>query len=462
MFRRILSPRQARSQSSTNVKFNGHNRQDSDGGEEIRNSSYGDPDKFNSPVRSQSMVACLTSEMNPPLPPRNVRPLQDSESSLYVTPADTLRTKAVANSSPHVHSPSGGSQGSGTTATEPSLDAHPTKSERRVMQLHQLTMNQRRGQGGTPVTNVDKPMPSSNGHHRTHSFGNVTENSEYSVPFQSNARAPVKPPRSMVGPQAVRLDSNDRIIPINPPSTTSPQPSSDRSNTNSPSSPLSNQSSEQEALPRQDDGNSDYAVPWDRSRIFQNIPHRNIRKSQGRKKNEDSGFSDDSTSLSYRSRGDRDEIQHQVVRNEEPKPRSGSLREHSPPPLGRNVFHYPSTKEPMMSYGQEPSPPPPDLPYDPARPHRNRPVSERVHLRDGSTSPVSSGGVGGSRGEDIGYHRRHLPTQPRLDLTPEPLRVDSYPPPPPRERDERDDPRRPSNPSTAVMIDVSIPLEDQP
>ena len=448
MLRRILSPRQPqegskpkaqggqfvdtkpRSQSSSALHYNGHVEE----GEEVKNLSYGDPDTFHAPVRTQSMVTTPTREMNPPLPPRNLRP---PESSVYVTPADTLRNRPNANSSPH---PSAGSSASSNEISGAAVDpeAQPTKSERRVMQMHQLTMNQRRGGAVTTPATAAKP---SNGHKRTGSIGTVTERSDYSVPFDLKSdravRPPVKPPR--VAPPT-RHESSDCIIPINPPSSTSPQPPSDRSDTNSPSSPMSNQSSEHEQ-PRQDDG--DYAVPWDRNKLFQNIRVR--RAPQGRNfRNDDSGFSEDAT---HRLQGDREFVQ---LRTEEQKPPS---KEYSPPPPARGGLRYQSAREPMM--GVEVSPPPPELPYDP-RPHRNRGMSDRVPHRDGSTSPV-----GVSRGEfhsqSASYMGRTPPAPPsRLDPSQERGWGDSSPLPPPRDHSVREDMKG------QVMIDVSIPLKDQP
>lgn len=447
MFRRILSPRQNRSQSSVQL-----NSQVPSSDEEVKNSSYGDPDKLNSPVRSQSMVASLGAEMNPPLPPRNMRH-QDSESALYVSPADTLRNKpASTTASPNVPSGAGSSHTPGNV--DAPADAHPTKSEWKVMQLHQLTKNQRKA----CVT----PASASNGHQRTHSFGNVTEKSDYSVPYnlvQANERTrpPLKPPRVVTHVRPERHDSSERIIPINPPSATSPQPPSDRSNTNSPSSPMSNQSSEQEPPgpppPRQTNGESDYDVPWDRSKYLQNIPHKKPeRKPQGRRK-EDSGFSEESSGSISRPRED---VQlHQQVRTEEVKVRGGSVREHSPPLPSRGAFRYQSAREPMIEFERESSPPPPELPFDPLRPHRNRAVSDRVHRREGSTSPV--GGSLRSRVEDMGLHSQQSAGPHRGQHLPDP--PSAFPPPPPL---TREDSWIHSGPPNAVSIDISIPLEDQP
>lgn len=467
MLRRILSPRQPqenksstsrvgqfvdtkpRSQSSSAIQFNGLlGLRGSEEGEEITNSSYGDPDHFQPPVRTQSMVATPTRDMNPPLPPRNLRPPlsymgeEESESSVYVTPADTLRKLA--------NPPSANSQSS--AAADP--EALPTKSERRVMQLHQLTINQKRGQVGAVTSPVPAVKPS-NGHQQTGSNGNVTEDSEYSVPFnlvQANENRtrppPVKPPRVIGKPHDECI-----IIPINPPSL-SPQPLSDRSDTNSPSSPMSNQSS---PPPRQDEGGSDYAIPWDRNKIFQNIPHmpKNLRSKPPKwKSGEDSGYSEDSSpSSQHRLHGDpRETIQlHQQVKKEEQKP----PREHSPPPPARGGFRYHSARDPLMSQqGVEVSPPPPELPFDPYRPNRNRAVSDHMHhRREGSTSPVGPG----SHSQSVNHSRHPLPPLSRLDPPQERGKMESYPLPPPREQSTREDLGRPQ-----VLIDVSIPLDDQP
>lgn len=450
MFRRILSPRQpskpleARSQSASTLQFNGGSSRGSEEGEEVRNSSYGNPDSPNALLRSRSMIAGPASEiMNPPLPPRNMRPSSfgspnrepESESALYVSPADTIRIRRQAvNTGP---SPSGVDTAAGNTnsqtpgggggSTEQHVDALPTRSERKVMQMHQLTMNQRRGQGGvvvasTPTTTSTRT--SSNGHQRTHSFGHVTENSDYSVPFnliQANTRPPTtrqppQPPRGVSSQQG-----GDCIIAINPPST-SPQPPSDRSDTNSPSSPMS---LEQE--PQMEEGSGDYAVPWDRSRIFQHMKP----LGPGPKRNTEDPPPPSSSS------------------SQRPKQQDRS----PPPPPVRSGYRYQSTREPMMS--QHNSPPPPELPFDPTRPHRSRAVSERVHIRDGSASPVG-GNFGGSRGDDVGNVRPPFLPQERP-------RVDTYPLPPPRDQSyNRDDTGRQIPSNVVAAIDASIPLEDQP
>ena len=453
MFRRILSPRQpskpleARSQSASAIQFNGGSSRCGEEGEEVKNSSYGNPDSFNAPIRSRSMIAGPTGEvMNPPLPPRNMRPSSfgspnsESESALYVSPADTIRMRRQAASTgscvdtaanTNSQAPGGGSGGGGGPS-EQHVDVHPTRSEQKVMQMHQLTMNQRRGQGGVVVTSTPTTTStsmtktsSSNGHKRTRSFGHVTENSDYSVPFNLLQQGNTRPPSTRQTPQprvsqpggdrisGVSQPVGDRIIAINPPPT-SPQPPSDRSDTNSPSSPMS---LEQE--PRVEES-GDYAVPWDRSKIFQHMRLGPTPPS--------------SSSSSHRPNQQRQQDRF------------------SPPPPARSGFRYQSTREPMI--GQHNSPPPPDLPYDPSRPHRNRAVSERVHIRDGSSSPVG-GNFGGSRGEDVGSVRPPFLPQERP-------RVDTYPLPPPRDQSSnRDDTGRhvPSNSST---IDPAIPLEDQP
>ena len=466
MFRRILSPRQNRSQSSGTLQLPSSVPE---GEEEIKNLSYGDPDKLNSPVRSQSMIGAGDMS-NPPLPPRNMRPShQDSESSLYVAPADTL--KKSSNLAPAAHVSSGGvssTHGSGTVDTL--AESHPTKSELKVMQMHQLTMSQRKAGAGGPSNGGH-----SHGHQRTGSLGHVTENSDYSVPFNlvqqsshvhEKAKPPVKPPRMATPGKPERQESSERLIVINPTSPT-PATSSDRSNTNSPSSPLSYQTTAADqqdppaSVPKQD---SDYAVPWDRSKFLQNIPHRNVKMMHGRRKNEE----DEETSGSFSShRSHRENVQlhpHHHIRSDEGKIRSGSLREPSPPLPSRGNFRNQSAREPL-EYERESSPTPPDLPFDPHRPHRNRAVSDKIpHLREGSASPVAGAAL--RKMEDMNLHsgphrghHLHNPPPSRHDHT--------YPAPPPWEQSTKDESRRHSGasgpaPPSVVTIDVSIPLEDQP
>ena len=516
MFRRIRSPRQqdgkarvqllerdkGRSQSSGSLQLNGHKRQNSDEGEEIKNFGYGDPDV----LQTRSLASAVTTpsnEANPPLPPRNTKSspygLQHgrqgeggSETPVYVAPADTLR-KAASNS---VQPPSGGS---GKTQGNNSGDAYgdphaATKIEIKQLKMHQLTMSQKRGQGGgaggMPVMSSTN---STSGHQRTQSFGYVIETSDYSIPFnlvqanandnktQQNSRpgAPFKPPRVGIGMQATS-DSADRIIAINPPSSTSPQPPSDRSDTNSPNSPMSNQSSEHET--RQDDGNSDYAIPWDRSKIFQNIPHAKPKKPPGRRRNDDSiGHTGDDTGF-YPHQGRRDDQKMRVGNNstKEPSP---------PPPLVRGSHRYRSARDPMINYNtSEFSPPPPEIPIDPTRPRANRGFSERAYRREGSTSPpmgTSSGGKVQKFGnkpftndiDDISHHRtqsvgphhmsgRRLPTPPRSELPPPHVRdrervADAYNPPS-QPFPLREDVARHGNSSNMPVIDTNIPLADQP
>lgn len=426
MLKRILSPRQPpgprneRSQSSSAIQFsaNGHGRHGSDESEDIKNPGYGNPDNFNPPVRSQSMV----TKDNPPLPPRNARPAfsigpqkpageGDPESALYVAPVDTLR-KPVANSSGV--SPSVGSENSlNVVETVSPGDAQPTRNERKVLELHRLTMLQRKGQGGGGTA-----PPASTGNNGTPR--SAAEDSEYSIPFNLEnkpTRPPSRPGRGGNVISQARHDPGDRVIPINPPST-SPHPPSDRSDTNSPSSPMSNQSSEHDTRPSE----SDYAIPWDSNKY---MPHRNPRKPQGKRRPDDSGYGEDSSSSS--------------VQRSEQRAHGMSVSERSPPPPARSGFRYQSAREPVISHGPMvvEYPIPPELPFD-SRPHRGRAVSERVARSNGSTSPVGVGvgGMGRIRGErdEFVFHSQtvtHHHNPPRPELQRERDRLDTYPLPPP-------------------------------
>ena len=471
MLRKMLSPRQQegrrdreKQRSNSELQLNGHRRQGSDG-EEVTNHSYGDPDKFtdtnkfNPPARSQSLIGSPTTtgnEGNPPLPRRNERNITrggsmisskqlatenpEGEASLYVTPPDTFK-RDQANSG------------------EALGESQPTRNELRQFHMHQLTMSQVRGQSpgicaaGAPVGGG----AGNNGHQRTRSFGHVIENSVYSVPFNqistgaSEGVRPVtvRPPnkhRDRHGQASV--ENSERIITINLPSSTSPQPPSDRSDTNSPNSPSSYQSCEQDP-PRLDDGTSDYAEPWDSSKIF---PNRNKSKSR-----EDNQFQ---------------------RRMDEHRPRGGSTRvSSSPPPSMRGATRFQSARAHHVGEG---SPPPPELPYDP---RRNRGFSERAHPpsrdQEGSTSPVNIGGRMQALSmeksqpfemDDLGHHHsqstsshhrvgRRLPTPPHDPPPKEPPPLPwQEPPPPPPPKDSREEWKI----NNALNIDVSIPLEDQP
>lgn len=481
MFRRKASPRQEtrgrerRSQSSSALQQNGHKRQDSDGEIEVKNTSYGDPDIIANQSSRARAVTSPTTEL--PFQGKQLNPAggrtEDVESAVYVTPADTLSRSASHSAVPSAISGSSTGSASNTTGSGiPGENFSGSRSERRNMQLHQLTMSQvskRQQSGGTigaEVTGPGTAVPVVGQDQQRIQMG---ESSDYSIPFNLlQAGDSTKPPRShhhhrRMVPQAILPDNSECIIPINPPST-SPQSPSDRSDTTSPNSPRSNQSSEHELQQQQqpppsrppDDG--DYAIPWDRSRIFQNIPRSSVnsnRRHPVRRRNEEL---DDLSSGPSRSRG-------------------GSLRDQSSPPLppatggyryqsgggGEVAIQVPPPPPPPPP--PEDSPPPPELPYDPNRPWRGRAVSDRMN--DGTS--MSAGGWGhnratmaaaedfGSRSQSMSSHvrsGRRLPTPPGGggsggDWPPK----DAAPPPPPPQV------WRQSNPAT---IDPSIPLEDQP
>ncbi len=300
MLRRILSPRDQKKQEKMRTPsmsdINGVRRDDDlQGSLEVENTVYRDPELIHQqyppspPIgpggfRSQSMVVSPMDASNPPLPPRNNRPVSFStsnhplqrnqsndpnESPLYVEPANTLRSASVSN----------------YTQVEPS-DAHPTRQDLKQMTMYRKTMEQ------------SMEHSSGRGHRRVRSFGHVIDKSEYSTPFdllQDNEKArqrgeailspsmraqlnqphrsaseTSKPPPK---PRRIRqIDSSlstdpDCVIPLAPPGPTQPG-NFDRSHTNSPSSPHSTNSSEQELI--RDDGTNDYDEPWDQK--FRDLP----------------------------------------------------------------------------------------------------------------------------------------------------------------------------------------------
>lgn len=352
MFRRKPSPRQetkGRSQSSGVFQQNGHRRQDSDSDFV----GYGDPDHI-SGSRSRA-VTSPTTEFNPQLGGSAGGASEDVESAVYVTPADTLNRGTPSSI---IKTNSAANQGSSSSGD----NFAGTRHELQNMQLHQLTLSQvsRRNQSGSGEA---APAPSPSG---VKERIQMMEGSDYSVPFNL-LQGDIKKGRRHGPPQPGPPDNSECIIAINPHSS-SPQSPSDRSDTTSPNSPRSNLSSEHEQLPPPppqrppDDG--DYAVPWDRSRIFQNIQRAsmsNVRRHP-RRRNDD--FEDPGSGPS-RSRG-------------------GSLRDQPSPPLplpqsrhpmgGRDINQVPPPPPPPP----EESPPPPELPHDPNR-WRNRTVSEQFH-----------------------------------------------------------------------------------
>ena len=464
-FRRIRSPLQTTSKhedkqrsSSTSVipvqQSNGHRRNGSDDVVKIENTAYGDPDILN---RFHSTGTSPGDILNPPLPPRNP-PKQQSpsgkmndESPVYVAPADTLQRGGTNSISPAILS-------SNYTRAEP-LSAPPSRSERKVMEMHQLTMYQRQ-----------KPDSGQPSQQRVQNVIHNVDDSEYSTPFNliQQQKAASKGLKSGSGstrqrrvPQVGVMEDNDQIIPV-----LSPPPGlSDRSQTTSPSSPLSTPSSEHEeggvgggGVSGGGGGDSDYDIPWDRKfKDLQFVNRHPKRQASGGKLH----YPDEGKELhpypSVRGR-----------RNSPPQknmyPRGHTDRSSPPAPPNRNAPSY-------QNKGQKTSPQPPeDLHL--ARPPQYLPIrhqSEQYRPRDGSTSPSQM--VSRYGGHTI--HGPHVPRDLPPEISPRTSSMSvSYMsgrrlPSPPRERSEsspveRRGMLRPPSPPNPVNIDFSIPLCDQP
>ena len=502
-FRRIRSPLEHRTtsrqheekqrSSSTSVipvqQSNGHQRHGSDDVVKIENTAYGDPDILNS-NRSYSTGTSPGDILNPPLPPRNPPKqlvvglhLQQStsspsntsgnmndESPVYVAPADTLQRGGGGGAGPN--SLSKGVLSSNYTRAEP-LSAPPSKNERKVMEMHQLTMSQRQRQ--------DTGQSAAHAHQQQRvQVQNVVDNSEYSTPFNLIQQQQQKMANKGVSgkgssgstrqqrrvPQIGMAEENDQIIPVLSP----PPGHSDRSQTTSPSSPLSTPSSEHEEGGTGGGGSvggtgdSDYDIPWDRKfRDLQliNRPPNTKRQSSGGKIH----YPDDGKEFHPHpgSRGGRRESPPQ--RNV--YPRGYSDRSSPPAPPERNP---PSS---YQSKGRRMSPQPPEdllLSRPPASRYMpSRHQSEQHRPRDGSTSPNQM--VGRYGGHTI--HGPHVPRDLPPEISPRTSSMSASHmsgrrlPSPPRERSEsspvdRRGVLRPPSPPNPVHIDFSIPLCDQP
>lgn len=502
-FRRIRSPLEHRStskheekqcSSSTSVipvqHSNGH------GGDDvlkIENTAYGDPDIL-SGNRSYSTGTSPGDILNPPLPPRNppkqLLGLQqqptsspsnasckmNDESPVYVAPADTLQR-------------SGGGASTGNlskavlanyTRAEP-LSAPPSKNERKVMEMHQLTMSQRQRQ--------DTGQSAAHAHHQQQrvQVQNVVDNSEYSTPFnliqqQQQQKAANRAGSGKGGsgstrqqqqqrrvPQIGMAEENDQIIPVLSP----PPGHSDRSQTTSPSSPLSTPSSEHEeggtggrggsVSSAGGGGDSDYDVPWDRKfkgfQLISQPPNPKRQTSGGKVHHPDDG------------------------KEFHPLPGSRGGRRESPPQRNmyqrhsdRNSPPAPPDRNPPASYhtkGRKTSPQPPDellLSRPPASRYLpSRHQSEQHRPRDGSTSPNQMMGRYGGHTIHGPHIQRELPPEisPRTSSMSASHMSGRRLPSPPRERSEsspidRRGVLRPPSPPNPVHIDFSIPLCDQP
>ena len=495
LFRRIRSPLEHKNKakhgaddkhnrsSSTSVpptlqqqQSNGHKRSGSDDVLRIENSAYGDPDALNNnshgggilTPRSQSTGSSPGETlMNPPLPPRNP-PKQPGnmadESPLYVAPADTLQRGGGGNGGGG-GGPSGISPAilSNYTRTEPS--GPPSRTERRVMEMHQLTMSQKQAQSSQPAQRVQAV--------------NVIDNeSEYSTPFNVLQQQKARQKRNSFGsgsgsgrqrrvPQVGMSEEGDQIIPV-----LSPPP--DRSQTTSPSSPLSTPSSEHEAegggvggssgspaVGAGGGGDSDYDIPWDKK--FKEFPNFNRPSKRG------------SSSGKMHSLPE----EHPPTKGRRPSPpqrnvysQGGHPDRNSPPaPPERNPP--PGGPAPHPSWRKTSSPQPP-LEDGFGRPRHlpARHQSEQHRPRDGSTSPNQLA----SRPYGHTIHGPHVPRElpPDIAARTSSMSIPSYIsgrrlPSPPRERSESSpvDPNRrgllrPPSPPNPVHIDFSIPLCDQP
>ncbi len=478
-FRRIRSPLEHRTtskheekqrSSSTSVipvqKSNGHQRNSSDDVVKIENTAYGDPDILN---RSHSTGTSPGDILNPPLPPRNPpKQLQQScstsnmsgkmndESPLYVAPADTLQRggSGTNNISPAVLS--------NYTRAEP-LSAPPSKSERKVMEMHQLTMCQKQRQ--------DSGHSAAHAQQQRVQVQNVVDNSEYSTPFNliqqqqqqkkgGNARGGSNSGRQRRVPQIGMADENDQIIPVLSP----PPGHSDRSQTTSPSSPLSTPSSEHEEGGAGGgggtvggSGDSDYDIPWDRKfKELQFVSRQPRRQPSGGK---------------VHHPDDGKEFHPLRGRRESPPQRNMYTRGHT----DRNSPPAPPDRGPPSGYQnrvQKTSPQPPeDLPLSrpPAPRFLKSHQSEQHRPRDGSTSPNQMIGRYGGHTIHGPHFQRDLPPDisPRTSSMSVSHMSGRRLPSPPRERSEsspvdRRGVLRPPSPPNPVHIDFSIPLCDQP
>lgn len=474
-FRRICSPLEKSSakheekdkhrSSSTSAapvaakqQSNGHKRSGSDDVLRIENTAYGDPNILNSiPApgtthRSQSASASPGEILNPPLPPRNP-PKQPSkmndESPVYVAPADTLQR--------------GGNNAISSTIlmgnysrTDP-ISGPPSKNERKVMEMHQLTMVQKqRQEQGQPAQQQQRVQ-------------SVIDNSEYSTPYNllqqqqkaSRGRNSIggAPSRQRRVPQVGMTEEGDQIIPV-----LSPPP--DRSQTTSPSSPLSTPSSEHEeggggSGISAGGGDSDYDVPWDRK--FKDLPNFN----RGPRKQLSGGRIH---SLPDESRGDHPPPPHNKMYNWGHPDRNSPPAPPVPPernaPIGGPVVY--------QNKGRRTSPQPSEDTMLGGRPRYlpARHQSEQVRPRDGSTSPNQL--AGRSYGHTV--HGPHVSRDLPPEISPRTSSMSIPPhmsgrrlPSPPRERSEsspvepgRRGMLRPPSPPNPVHIDFSIPLCDQP
>ena len=448
---------------------NGHNRSGSDDVLRIENTAYGDPDILNSTPapgtvpRSHSSSTSPGDILNPPLPPRNPpKPSSNmnDESPVYVAPADTLQRGNNAISQAVLSS--------NYSRTEP-MSGPPSKNERKVMEMHQLTMVQKqRQEQGQSAQQQQRVQP-------------VIDNSEYSTPFnllQQQQKASRQ--RNSIGgassrqrrvPQVGLAEDGDQIIPV-----LSPPP--DRSQTTSPSSPLSTPSSEHEeggggSGVSAGGGDSDYDIPWDKK--FKDLPNFNRtprrQLSGGKLHNVQEENRGDHPPPPPLSKVRKDSPPYGKMYNrghpERDSPPAPPIPPDRNPPIGGPVVY--------QNKGKRTSPQPPEDTLLGGRPRYlpSRHQSEQVRPRDGSTSPNQL--AGRSYGHTI--HGPHIPRDLPPEISPRTSSMSIPPhmsgrrlPSPPRERSESSPVEpgrrgmlvRPPSPPNPVHIDFSIPLCDQP
>lgn len=365
--RRIRSPRDREEhcsppQSSGGAFRPGHRRYRSDESahivREIPDTDFLDGNPLSQPLDSHEPFPEGEEESayNPPLPPRvsmsktskrtDVKRQNSDDDPYYLTPVDTIR-RGPAN----LALPTG---------------AAPTRSERRLMEIHQRTLSQRqdRVQDGSFFP----------GHRRAGSSGHVVDTSEYSTPWNAlhdqrhggsggGGVPPVRPPRSRSDRTpnarvAQTQDTGEDIIVVQ-----GGIPSEDGSRTSSPGSPPV-AAPAPPAMAKE--AGDDYDEPWDRR--FKNFHiHSSVRSRGG------SRFDD-----------------------EHPRHSSVGSRSHHHSTTSAPLLHHPSHHSSHPDLPPPPSfqPPPPPIERDSPPPprHFNPPrisppmdeLSQRLALRSHS------------------------------------------------------------------------------
>ena len=489
-FRRIRSPREPKherddrkqmpnrsySTSAIHATANGHRRHKSNEVEKIENVIYSEPNVSSSQEQSWR-------DENPPLPPRN-RPAsysvghshqlnrQVSDEECYVAPADTLVRKSALN-------PTQGDKGGPI----------PTQGERKQMHMHHVTLSQKAG------------------HRRTHSFGQVIDNSDYSTPWnliqQGRDRtaaptAPPKPPKGRDRSSSKMVvqsshDGGDNIIPVMSPPPIPPPFTEDRSLTNSPSSPVSSPNTPTSEHPPCDD----YDEPWDKKFKDLHMPktkppkHHSVREKVNKSDGESDGASDLNSNMK-RTHSPKPPERHPYDHHHDHPlpphpPPSHPPPSHPPPPpyveteirprVGTRGSNRGSPPTEMRSHsgsrgGSERHRLSPQPDHE-QRPRLNTRNSERV-TRDRSVSPIqplaqswSVGRVAALRGQERGHHHDlpgdYVPPGPpenlfRSSSVSIPMSSRRLPSPPPPE----DVPQMSrTNSPPCAHIDISTPLDEQ-